>query len=66
MNLVAYVVKDAVPSYLQGVPIPRSFSGFTELSCKFAYRLSGPMLKYFLGSGYFAVDGNLPSETILP
>ena len=21
---------------------------------------------FFLGSGYFAVDGNLPSETILP
>ena len=24
------------------------------------------ILRLFIGSGYFAVDGNLPSETILP
>ena len=35
MELYAYLIKDAIPSYLQNVPIPRSLKGFGELSCKF-------------------------------
>ncbi|CAK8679034.1 unnamed protein product [Clavelina lepadiformis] len=34
MELLSYVVRDAVPSYLKNVPIPRSFGGFFNLSFK--------------------------------
>ena len=46
-----------------------------DLSQMFDYKIGSkgklPLTKkiataLFLGSGYFAVDGNLPSETILP
>ena len=30
------------------------------------FLIIGLGLRLFYGSGYFAVDGNLPSETILP
>ncbi|XP_078486178.1 CDGSH iron-sulfur domain-containing protein 2 homolog A-like [Ciona intestinalis] len=34
MEAISYIVRDAVPSYLSGVPIPKSFGGFLKLSIK--------------------------------
>lgn len=34
MELLACVIRDAIPSYLKNVPIPRSFRGFGSLSLK--------------------------------
>jgi len=35
MDVIAYIVRDAIPSYLKNVPIPRSFKGFLDLSSKY-------------------------------
>ena len=32
MEFFSYIVRDAAPSYLKSVPIPKSFGGFTNLS----------------------------------